>query len=148
MLYSSVKPIEVPYGSRMGVQGFCVVIRLRSQGQARSAFLRPRCFSHPAVPGSFLAPSWQRPSAAPSIWRPCVPFLPARQWRRWRRMAAGNAVIRFDFTGRQPGQAGRRFLKCGKEAGPHAGVRDCSWRGRTLGFGGDFLTRAVPLRGS
>lgn len=41
-------------------------------------------------------------------------------------MAAGNAVIRFDFTGRQPGQAGRRFLKCGEEAGPHASVCVCS----------------------
>lgn len=122
MLYSSVKPIEVPCSGGMGVQGFCVVIQLRSWGQAWLEFLRPQCFSCHTMPGSFLAPSWWRPSTAPSISRPHVPFLPVRWLGERRGEAAGNTVIHFDFTRWWPGQAGWCFLKCSKEADPHAGV--------------------------
>lgn len=34
LLYSSIKPTEVPYNSGVGVQGFYIVIPLWSQGQA------------------------------------------------------------------------------------------------------------------
>lgn len=116
------KSIEVPYSSGTGVQGFCVVTQLRSWGPSLLVFLHPWCFLRCALPGSFLALSWQRSSPAPSIWRPCIPFCPAHQLGGQQPKATGNAVIHVAFTEQQPGQV---FLKCGEEAGPHAGVHVC-----------------------
>lgn len=95
---SSIKPVKVPYSSRMGLQGFCVTIRLRSLGQVEFVVLWLWCFSHHAMPGSFLVLAWGRSIVAASIWRPCIPFLPACWLRGQQQKVTGNAVIQFGFT--------------------------------------------------